>query len=114
MRLFDNAKYKFSNVTKFLGGVSVDHSMAKINLREIADNIADFSKAIDGIMVSVPGIDGIMIQISYPLERLHKYLDSPCESGLTDQDASIFVYYMLDRYMELIEMANELDAEINK
>ena len=112
--LFDNPGYKFTNVTKFLGEGSTDHSMARINLKEIRDNLDVFTTALVSLMVDVSGIEGTLDGLKYPMGRLESYLESPAQSGLTDQDACIFIYYMLSSYEELIGMAEELDEELKR
>lgn len=108
--LFDNPGYKFTNVTKFLGEVSVDHGMAKVNLNEIEENLNTFSEALCQNTAGVSGVERLD-SLHYPLKRLQAFLDAPSASGLSDKDACIFVHYMLHCYEELVAMAEEMDSD---
>jgi hypothetical protein len=109
--LFDNPGYKFTNVTKFLGEVSLDHGMAKVNLQEIEDNLNAFAETLRQDMAGGSGVDGCLDSLRYPLERLNGFLDASQDSGLSEKDACIFVYYMLHCYEELVAMAEEMDSD---
>jgi len=106
--LFSDPDYKITNISKFMEGVEANHGLALMNLSKVEENIGIFKAACPS---GLPGLDSVVEDILYVMERLNLFLSTKIGEGFIDRDGIVFVNYLLGRYHELVAHAVELDGE---
>ncbi len=64
-----------------------------------------------GTLEAYEGFNGIFEELRYPIEKLKSFFNEEPSSRLTEKDAYIFIFYVERHFDELIQMAEETDAE---
>ena len=84
-------------------------------IKEIAGAIQEFRNALarSGVLVSDShwNVKNTIEEIEYPIAKLTKFLEVPGKSGLNPKDASIFLFFVEEKWKLLRAMATELDKE---
>lgn len=87
-------------------------------LKEISDSVQELKGALEsaGVLASDGhwNVGNTVKEIEYPIRELLAYLKSPSASRLNSDDASIFLFFIEEKWKLLRVMAEELDANGGK